>query len=918
MVKSYQRFEQAKCFGVVSSKSNIVWLPPDNKFSAGKIITAGLEEVLIWDIKTGELLKRLRDGLPPGASDAKLTKPSEITAMAYHNDTNILSCGYNDGSIKVWDLISGTVVINFHGHKSSVTLLTFDNDGTRLISGSKDSNIIFWDLISEVGLFKLRGHKDQITGMWFNNEYLMSTSKDGLIKIWDLKSQQCIETHVAHIGECWGFDFFENLIISSGSDNELKVWNFEIENENGLKLKEMGSFEKQSKSKAVKISFKKNGLNLFFYVQNSDKTLEIFKIRSDDEISKASKKREKRLKEKGYDNDEISNLINESKINMLIQPFKIIRSNFKINNSIWSTISSSKLEIIISTSSNSLELYSIKFSNKEISTPNKNFTIDLQGHRNDIRALDISDNNKLIATASNGLLKIWNASTTNCLRTFDCGYALSIKFLPGSSLIVIGTRAGEIELYDLASSTLLESIQGHEGAIWSLDISSDGKFLVTGSADKKIKIWEFKLIDNVLKINHFKTLELSDDILSVKISPDLKFLAVSLLDNTIKVFYFDSLKFFLNLYGHKLPVLSIDISFDSKLLISSSADKNIKIWGLDFGDCHKSIFGHQDSIMNVKFLNDSHNFFSASKDSLLKYWDGDKFECIQKLSAHQSEIWCIAVSNDSSFVVSTSHDHSIRIWEETNDQVFIEEEKEKEMDELYESTLLSNLEGDDDNIKKNEDNEEEDNDEVTGVNQQTLETLKAGEKLLEAIELSYKDINDEETYLNELKIWNKLKTGEKPTKPIKDSLLQALNKTGTIYILEVLIKIKPSQLEDALLVLPFSFVLKFFKIIKKFIENKVILKERLNLICKILFFLIKSNLKELNNLKNEEIKKLIDDIKELLRIELKLISNEIGYNSQGLSFLKNQWNLRHNLEFIDDYENKENIEKTKRVYQTIK
>lgn len=38
-----------------------------------------------------------------------------------------------------------------------------------------------------------------------------------------------------------------------------------------------------------------------------------------------------------------------------------------------------------------------------------------------------------------------------------------------------------------------------------------------------------------------------------------------------------SLKFFLSLYGHKLPATTLDISSDSTLLISGSADKNIKV-----------------------------------------------------------------------------------------------------------------------------------------------------------------------------------------------------------------------------------------------------------------------------------------------------------------------------------------------------
>ena len=51
---------------------------------------------------------------------------------------------------------------------------------------------------------------------------------------------------------------------------------------------------------------------------------------------------------------------------------------------------------------------------------------------------------------------------------------------------------------------------------------------------------------------HTRTLKMTDDVLSVRYSPNDKLLAVSLLDSTVKVFYQDSLKFFLSLYGHKV------------------------------------------------------------------------------------------------------------------------------------------------------------------------------------------------------------------------------------------------------------------------------------------------------------------------------------------------------------------------------
>lgn len=177
----------------------------------------------------------------------------------------------------------------------------------------------------------------------------------------------------------------------------------------------------------------------------------------------------------------------------------------------------------------------------------------------------------------------------------------------------------------------METYKAHTGTLWSLDVRHDQQALVTGSADKDVKFWNFewrkpedKQGPDALSLVHTRTLKMTDDVLSVRFSPDGKLLCVALLDSTVKVFYQDTLKFFLSLYGHKLPVLSMDISHDSKLIVTSSADKNVKIWGLDFGDCHRSIFAHDDSVMQVVFEHQSHYFWTVGKDKMLKYWDGDK------------------------------------------------------------------------------------------------------------------------------------------------------------------------------------------------------------------------------------------------------------------------------------------------------
>lgn len=977
MVKSYDRFEQEAVFGVIAAQCNVLWLPPaptQSTKSSGRAVTGGLEQILVWDIKTGELLDTLGDNLTPGASNAKTSSaPSPVVLLAHHKESNLVAAGLKDGSIKVWDMTLGAVMLTFSGHKSAITTLKFDANGTRLLSGSADSTIIMWDLVSEEGLFKLKGHKSEITGAVLLNindetkdlddieDYLVTASKDGLIKLWDLKSKQCVETHLAHSGECWliGVNSTNDMLLTCGNKDQVKVWQVDLSLADGEKVTCKGEFEKQSKSRCTDISFHtvkdSSALCELFYLQNSDRTCEIFRVRSAEEIKKGITKRTKRLKEKGFDDDEILLSIQSSEISMLIMPLTTVRCASKIKAAAWVTRTKKKLDLLFALGNNSIEYHHIpipeqlrKVQQGELSS-SKLHGIDLLGHRTDVRAMDISDDNKLLVTASNGELKIWNLKSRKVLRTFatESGYALCCKFLPGGTLVVVGFKNGDLELYDLASSSLIDRVErAHENpivslkdgkedngsAIWSMDITPDGKTLITGGNDKKVKFWNFSVHQEevpgtfatltTLKLAHTQTLEVTDEVLCVRVSADAKFLAISLLNNNVQVVFLDSLKLFLTLYGHKLPVLSIDISYDTKLLITSSADKNIKIWGLDFGDCHKSIFGHQDSIMSVRFIPELHNFFSASKDGMVKYWDGDKFQCIQKLPAHQSEVWALAVSRDGSFVVSSSHDHSTRIWSATNDQVFLEEEREKEMDELYETELLDSLEGDAPQQKNNEDDEDGEGGDAEKVRKQTMETLKAGEKLMEALDIGIADLRAIQEYELQLKQFQSNQTGvSMPLKPTPNAILLAYNITGQQYVLDTLLKIRSSHLEDALLVLPFSYTVQLLEFISIWTNDQNLSNNLVNIvtICKVLFFVVRSNAKELISQKDEELKNHLIRVKAQLRVELAKAGTQLGYNTQGLKFKRSQWKLAHELEFIDENEQREYEDKkaVKRTFATV-
>ena len=85
--------------------------------------------------------------------------------------------------------------------------------------------------------------------------------------------------------------------------------------------------------------------------------------------------------------------------------------------------------------------------------------------------------------------------TRTCIRTLDAGYALTSVFTPSNRHVVIGTKAGTLELFDIPSATCIATIPAHNGAVWSIALTADGRSLVSGSADHDVKFWDFELAE---------------------------------------------------------------------------------------------------------------------------------------------------------------------------------------------------------------------------------------------------------------------------------------------------------------------------------------------------------------------------------------------------------------------------------------
>ncbi|KAG0623863.1 hypothetical protein M758_3G207300 [Ceratodon purpureus] len=910
MVKAYLRYEEGAAFGLVASGEARVCFD-----RSGKLLLAGaLEQFLVWNVKQGRCVNEL----VPVAG----TKPAVTSAAPVPSSASLVAVGYKDGTIRVWDIVKGSCEMVLTGHKGAVTAMAFNKTGSLLASGSTDTDIIVWDAVAETGLYRLKGHRDQVTDLVFleTSKKLVSSCKDSHVRVWDLDTQSCVQRIVSHRSAVWALDVdpSERHLVTGSADSELRVFTISKNEEaqTGVHvvsedielpgapdeetkvaprskwdiLIPLGNIKRQSTDRVSVLKFNSNGSLLG--CQSAGKTLELYRVRDESEALKKAKRRKKRIREKAaksgkgepadgqapageHEHDEDMPDITESiSASDEFQLLQTIRLKQKISSFSFCPAEPKKGtlgSIGLALHNNSLEVHELQ----EEST-SRVHSIEISGHRSDVRVAALSTDSTTLMTASHNAVKIWNPKSGVCLRTIESGYGLSGTIVPGNRQAILGTKAGGIEIFDVAGAERTHVLEAHGGAVWSLAPMPDGSGFVSGSADKNVKFWDYELAqggDKVgtkqLSIRNTRTLQMSDDVLCVRLSPDAKYIAVALLDSTIKVFFTDSLKFFISLYGHKLPVLSMDISSDGAILASGSADKNIKIWGMDFGDCRKSLFAHGDSVMAVQFVPKTHYMFSAGKDGVVKYWDADKFELLLTLEGHHAEVWCLAVSPHGDYFVTGSHDRSIRRWDRTEEPFFIEEEREKRLETMFEATDNTRDDGLDQGVEVG--------------SKKTQETLTAADSIIEAVDMADSEIE-------RLRLHKESNKGKEDT--FQPNVLM-LGLSPPAYVLRAISSVRPSDLEQALLSLPFSDALKLLNYTQEWIASG----NQVELVCRVVVMLIRIHHSQLTA--TSSARATLSSLHPVIHAGVQKLKDVMGYNSAGMALVQNMLAMRSDAMFQD-------------------
>jgi WD40 repeat protein len=245
----------------------------DSRYVFASVIVDMNMYVKAWDIATGEEQVIINQGYESGYARSGFVSP----------DGRWMVVGLGDGSLKIYDVVTGKPRYTFVGHTNQITGCAVSHNGKKIVSASFDFTLKIWDataesdqppqsasvddeaitacVVSPDGQFMvstaaetlkvrdpisgsvrktLAGHQAEVSDCVVSSDsrFIASASDDQTVKIWDAASgteRLTFKGHVKGINACaaidysFGASFIDPHIIASASDDgTVRVWETEI------------------------------------------------------------------------------------------------------------------------------------------------------------------------------------------------------------------------------------------------------------------------------------------------------------------------------------------------------------------------------------------------------------------------------------------------------------------------------------------------------------------------------------------------------------------------------------------------------------------------------------------------------------------------------------------------------------------
>jgi len=230
--------------------------------------------------------------------------------------------------------------------------------------------------------------------------------------------------------------------------------------------------------------------------------------------------------------------------------------------------------------------------------------------KDQISCFTYTPDGRLLVTAVDNNLKVWNLETGQLINAFNVGSkAQTIALDANGLMLVCASGNNDLKLWDISVGRGVPFKNTHNDRIMSLALNANGTILATGSKDKTIKLWNLKTYSELATLKGHKA-----GVTNLIFSNDGKFLISSSDDNTIKLWNTETNAELITYAAHSDGVRALAISPDNKIIASGGKDACILLWDIEKGDAPLHRIADNASFNGLAFSADG-KFLACCKEA---------------------------------------------------------------------------------------------------------------------------------------------------------------------------------------------------------------------------------------------------------------------------------------------------------------
>jgi WD40 repeat protein len=288
---------------------------------------------------------------------------------------------------------------------------------------------------------------------------------------------------------------------------------------------------------------------------------------------------------------------------------------------------------------------------------------------------------KLTPTELREVVRLYRRASTDLalVRTLTHPQGVtSVAFSPDGRWLVTGSYDRGVRVWRTSDGTLARTLSGHQGTVWSVAVSPDGERVASGGEDRNVRLW--RLADGApLRTLTGHTL----NVWSVAFSPDGRLLGSGSFDHTVRLWRVDTGALARTLTGHSEAVVGIAFDPVGGLLASCGDDSSIRLWRVSDGALVRTLTGGSDHVYTVAFSPDGEWLASggrgqgpvatfwkqiagdrlpSAQGTTVRLWRASDGALQQVLAEHTNDVWSVAFSPDGLWLATGSEDRTVQLW----------------------------------------------------------------------------------------------------------------------------------------------------------------------------------------------------------------------------------------------------------------